>query len=141
MNKAAKHRASPVASALPLILATMTLASCKPVKYLPAESVKTEYHKELVRDSVFLYDSIFVKEKKDTVYIERYRYLYRDKTVRDTALINDTIRIPYPVEIPVEITKPLSGWQNFQIWLGRALIGAVAVFCLSFYIRKKIKFI
>jgi hypothetical protein len=141
MNEDAKYRVLTVVSMLMCILAIMMFTSCKPVKYLPVESVKTEYHKDIVRDSVFLYDSVFVKEKEDTVYLERYRYLYRDKIVRDSVLINDTIRVPYPVEIPVEVKMPLSGWENFQIWLGRALIGAVGVFCLSLYIRKKIKII
>jgi len=44
-------------------------------------------------------NSVFVKEKGDTLIMERYRYLYRDKFVRDSVFINDTIRVPYPVEV------------------------------------------
>jgi hypothetical protein len=100
--------------------------SCGTIKYVPIESVRTEYRHTATRDSIFLRDSIFVKEKGDTLLIETYRYFYRDRILRDSVIVRDTIRIPYPIEKIKEVKKPLSGWQNFQIWYGRiALIGAL----------------
>ena len=39
--------------------------------------------------------------------------------------MNDTIRIPYPVEVVKEVKKPLSGWQNFQVRCGRIAFAVV----------------
>ena len=99
--------------------------ACGSVKYLPVETFKTEYRDKILRDSVFLYDSIFVREQGDTVYLERYRYLYKDKIVRDSIFKTDSIRVPYPVETIREVKKPLSGWQNFQVWCGRITLAII----------------
>jgi len=99
--------------------------ACNTIKYVPIETIKTEYRDNYVRDSIILYDSIFVKEKGDTLIFESYKYLYRDKIVRDSIFINDTIRIPYPVEVLKEVKAPLSGWQNFQVWTGRIALAVL----------------
>ena len=54
-----------------LILATIALIfclcySCQQVRYIPVETTKTEYRDKFHRDSVYLYDSVYVKEKGDT---------------------------------------------------------------------------
>jgi len=114
--------------------------SCKMPQYIPVESVKTEYRDKIVRDSVYLYDSIFVKEKGDTLIMERYRYLYKDRFIRDSVFINDTIRVPYPVEVVKQVKKPLTGWQNFQVWCGRMAFAAVLILLFSFILKRKKNF-
>jgi hypothetical protein len=110
--------------------------SCGTIKYVPIETVKTEYRNITTTDNVFLRDSIFVKEKGDTLIVEKYHYLYRDRILRDSVIIRDTIRVPYPVEVAKDVKKPLTGWQNFQIWSGRiALI--VALLCIVYFVRKR----
>jgi len=111
---------------------TLLCCACNTTKYVPVETVKTEYRDKIVRDSVFRYDSIFVKEKGDTLFIERYLYLYKDKIVRDSIFINDTIRVPYPVEVVKEVKRPLSGWQNFQVWWGRIALAVVLLVVIYF---------
>lgn len=98
-------------------IATM-LYSCKSIKYIPVETTKIEYRDNFVRDSIFRYDSVFVKEKGDTLILEKYRYLYKNRIVKDSIFINDTIRVPYPVEVIKQVKAPLTSWQNFQIWCG-----------------------
>ena len=124
-----------------LVLAVVALLlylcySCKSVQYVPVESIKTEYRDKILRDSIYLYDSVFVKEKGDTLIFERYRYLYRDKLIRDSIFINDTIRVPYPVEGVKQVKKPLTGWQSFQVWCGRIALTAV-LFLLIFFVLKR----
>ncbi|MDR1091330.1 MAG: hypothetical protein LBL79_09665, partial [Prevotella sp.] len=82
------------------ILLIAAFAACNKTVYVPVKSVKTEYRNNYLRDSVYLLDSVFIKEKGDTVWIEKYRYLYVDKLNRDTLCINDTVRVPFPVEVP-----------------------------------------
>jgi hypothetical protein len=43
-------------------------SSCGTTKYVPIETTKIEYRDQLVRDSTFRYDSIFVKQQADTVF-------------------------------------------------------------------------
>jgi hypothetical protein len=60
------------------------------------------------------------------VPIETVKTEYRDKIAKDSVFINDTIRVPYPVEVVKQVKAPLSSWQNFQVWCGR--IGACFAF-------------
>ena len=108
--------------------------ACGTIKYVPIESTRTEYRDIFQRDSVYLRDSIFVKERGDTLIFERYRYLYRDRILRDSVIVRDTLRVPYPVEVVKEVKKPLSSWQNFQVWCGRI---AFAVLLIVFVWRLK----
>jgi hypothetical protein len=113
----------------------LLFCACGTIKYVPIESVRTEYRNTATIDSVFLRDSIFVKEKGDTLIVEKYRYLYRDRILRDSIFVNDTIRVPYPVEVVKEVKKPLTGWQNFQVWCGRIAL-AVGLFGIIFFALK-----
>ena len=47
----------------------------------------------VLRDSIFMCDSIFVRERADTVFLTRYRTLYREKVRRDTIAVCDTIYV------------------------------------------------
>ena len=64
-----------------IILLASAIWSCRSVKYVPVETVKTDsvYVNKVQRDSIRLQDSIFVFVKGDTVRIEKYKYLYRDR--------------------------------------------------------------
>ncbi len=112
-------------------------SSCTTTKYIPIESIKTEYRDKIVRDSVFRYDSIFVKQTADTVFFERFKYLYRDKIIRDSVFVQDTIRVLYPVEIIKEVKAPLSGWQTFQLWSGRIALIIALIVGLYFVLKLK----
>jgi hypothetical protein len=65
--------------------------------------------------------------------------MYKNKFIRDSVFICDTIRVPYPVEVvkSVKAKKALSGWQNFQIWCGRIALIAVLFFIIFFILRLK----
>lgn len=117
-------------------IATM-LYSCKSVKYIPVETTKIEYRDNFVRDSIFSYDSVFVKDKGDTLILEKYRYLYKNRIVKDSIFINDTIRDPYPVEVVKQVKAPLTSWQNFQIWCGRIALFSLLLACIYFVWRLK----
>lgn len=115
------------------------LFACARTAYVPQTQVRTEYQERVVRDSVVSYDSIFVlqRERGDTVYlyVDKYRYLYRDKFVRDTVFVLDSI--PYPVvvreikevrHVPrffrwcFWVVLASAGWRVLKIIKGRRLI-------------------
>lgn len=118
------------------VIATMLL-SCKSVKYIPIETTKIEYRDKFFRDSIFRYDSVFVRDKGDTLILERYKYLYKNRIVKDSVFINDTIRVPYPVEVVKQVKAPLTSWQSFQIWCGR--LALVILLLSSVYIVLRLK--
>ena len=118
------------------VIATMLL-SCKSIKYIPVVTTKIEYRDNFVRDSIFRYDSVFVRDKGDTLILERYKYLYKNRIVKDSIFINDTIRMPYPVEVIKQVKTPLTRWQRFQIWCGRFALFALVLACI--YIVWKLK--
>ncbi len=115
-------------------------SSCKTPQYIPVETTKIEYRDNYMRDSIYFRDSIFVKEKSDTLIMEKYSYLYRDKIIRDSIFKTDTIRVPYPVEVIKEVKKPLSSWQNFQVWCGRISL-IVVLFAIVYFVLKLKKFV
>lgn len=118
------------------VIATMSY-SCKSVKYVPVETTKIEYRDNLIRDSVVHYDSVYVYDTGDTVILERYKYLYKNRIVKDSVFVNDTIRIPYPVEVVKQIKAPLSSFQNFQILCGRLVLFALLFVAIYFVWKLK----
>lgn len=56
----------------PFMCLLLVICSCRTVKYVPVETVKvdTTYINKLQRDSIYMLDSVYVKEKGDTVLIE-----------------------------------------------------------------------
>lgn len=116
----------------PFMCLLFVINSCRTVKYVPVETVKvdTTYINKLQRDSIYMLDSVYVKEKGDTVLIEKYKYLYRDKLVRDTLYMakTDSIQVPYPVE------KELTRWQQMKQELGGWALGIILVVTLAIVI-------
>ena len=94
------------------------LYSCTTTKYVPVETVRTEYRDRTQLDSIYYRDSIYLKIKGDSVILEKYinRYIYRTKT--DSIYKTDSIAVPYEVEKRVEVEKDLSWWQSLLLYTG-----------------------
>lgn len=118
-----------------IILLTLAICftSCRSIKYVPVESVKTEYKtRDSIRfDSIYEHDSIFLFVKGETVYKEKYRYKYRYLTINktDTVMLTDSVQIPYPVE------KQLTRWQRMKIELGGWAFGMAIISLIVLIIR------
>lgn len=106
--------------------------------YVPVESSRTEYINTVQRDSVHLYDSIFVKEKNDTIFFNKYKYIYRNKFTTDTIIKSDSIRIPYPVIQHVETNK-LMWYQKVCIWFTSIVLGGIFIYLFIKYKKQFIK--
>lgn len=108
------------------------LASCRQVEYVTVEKVRTDttYITKWQNDSVWLHDSIHIKERGDTVMIERWHTQWRDRLRVDTIYreTHDTIPQPYPVETIKMVEKELSWWQRLRLWIGNiGLLGILGV--------------
>lgn len=99
---------------------TLCLVACTRTLYVPVESVRTEYRDQYQRDSICQYDSVYFAVKGDTVWLEKYRTIYKNYLRVDSFIRTDTISIPYPVE------KQLSGWQQTKMNVGGWAIGALS---------------
>lgn len=111
-----------------IILASM-LSGCRSVQYVPVEVAKydTTYINKVQRDSIYQLDSIYIRDKGDTVLITKTKYIYRDKLIRDTVYASrvDSIQVPYPVE------KELTRWQQFRMDVGGWAIGILVVLIIA----------
>lgn len=122
-----------------ILLTSAIWSSCRSVKYVPVEVVKTDttYINKVQRDSIYQLDSIYIRDKGDTILITKTKYIYRDKLIRDTVYVShtDSIQVPYPVE------KQLSRWQQFKVDAGEWVLGMFIVMLLSFvgymYIKRR----
>lgn len=100
------------------------LSGCTTTEYVTVEKVRTDTvnHSKVLRDSVWLHDSVYVKEKGDTVTVERWHTEWRERLLFDTLLIatHDTIPQQYPVikEVPAQLTW----WQKCRLYLGNGVI-------------------
>lgn len=107
------------------ILLLSLLMGCK-TKYVPVETIRTEkeYIDRWQRDSVYLHDSVWIEKKGDTLWLEKYKTVYKEIIRRDSVFLIDSIRIevPYPV-VEVREVNRLRQWQIVLMCLGGVFIG------------------
>ncbi len=139
------------------------LAGCRTTRYVPVESVRTEYKDRLVtvhdtvRDSVqthnytFQKDSMAMAMSGDTVKIEHWHtlkliYYEKAKNEASTSAIDsaaavkvDSVRVPYPVE------RKLTRWEQAKMDFGTAAIVMSALAIIAgivfavWWMRKRIR--
>ena len=111
-----------------VVLLLSTMSGCRSTRYVPVERVRndTVYLHKVERDSVYRRDSIHVRDKGDTVYVEKFRYLFADRWRTDTVYVNrrDSVQVPYPVE------RELTRWERVKMDVGGVAIGSIVVVIL-----------
>lgn len=103
-----------LALTLAALIALLALSGCKSVEYVPVESVRERRAVEHTTDTLLLHDSVVIDRAGDTIRERVWRDRWHKITLTDTLLLCDTIREPYPVEVP----KPLTPWQRTKQALG-----------------------
>lgn len=114
-------------------------------KYHYTERLDSIFITAVQRDSIYMHDSIYVKEKGDTVYkyVEKLRYkyvnsvdtLYRTITQVDTAYVDRTKLEVY--EKPVYIEKKVKWYNKVCMWLGRICFLAAILWAIFLYLKRK----
>ena len=117
------------------ILLIAIFCSCASTKYVevPIERTKIEYKDRLSIDTVIQHDSTIITMLGDTVYLEKYKYIYKVKELRDTINITDTTTVTKPIEVVKEINK-LYTWQIILM-----VLGGISIIILVYLIIKKFK--
>lgn len=108
-----------------ILVVLLSCFACSP-RIIERVVTKIEYRDKLVKDSVFVHDSIWQKEyvKGDTVYLNKYvyKYLYKDKFVHDTSYVavHDTTTVTK--EVPAKLTWIQKAKLDSYWWLLAILV-------------------
>lgn len=109
----------------------LVFSSCSP---RIVEKVRVQHDTTYVSklDSVYFYDrdSVFVREKGDTVYKYVEKWRYRDRWRVDTVLKVRVDSVAYEAIKEVKVEQPLSWWQKAKLGSFWWLLGAVVALVL-----------
>ena len=114
------------------ILFLLMLTSCR-TEYVPVESVRYDslFFASVFRDSVYVKDSTHVRERGDTVFWYRLKFVFMNKSVTDTVYIERY----KDRDVPVPVERKLSWWERQKVdYGGWAMLILVAAMLLK--IRK-----
>ena len=123
-----------------MLLFLLFLCGCR-TEYVPIESVRYDslMITKLMRDSVFVRDSVYLKEKGDTVYKYKDRFVYVYKNRVDTFFA-EKIR---EIEVLVPVERKLTWWErvklNYAEWVIAVLVAIALVYALRQWLARKIR--
>lgn len=113
-----------------MICAVLMIASCGAVR----TQIQTVYQRDTTYitntrvDSTFRRDSVFIREKGDTVYIYKEKVRERYRIVRDTLYRSKVDSVYIDREREVKVEKELTAWQRFRLhvfWILAAIVAAI----------------
>jgi hypothetical protein len=90
------------------------------------------------RDSIWQHDSVLIKDKGDTVLIEKWHTKYIEKVSHDTTYVAKIDSIPVPYEVTNYVEKKLSKPQSVLMTIGMLAILAVII-ALAFKLKKLLR--
>lgn len=110
-----------------LLLFCYLMCGCG-TKYVAVESVRYDslYISKMMHDSIYVRDSVFVKEAGDTIFKDKYKYVYVYKNLVDTFYVYKDKEI----EVPVPVEKELSWWERQKLNFGGWVIGILFLYVI-----------
>ena len=135
MNRVNKNRILDWIGRVAMVAAMLliwSMCSCS-TQYVPVESVRYDsvFFEKIRKDSIFVQDSVFIRQKGDTVFKDKFHVVYKYVLLRDTMLTvrRDSIPIPVPVE------KKRTWWEQTKIDIATTTIQLVALAIFYLLIR------
>ena len=122
------------------VLLFLFLCGCR-TEYVPIESVRYDslMIEKLIRDSVFVRDSVYVQEKGDTIYKYKDKYVYVYKNRVDTFYM-EKIR---EKEVPVPVERKLTWWERVKLeyaeWVFGMIVAIALIYALRQWLARKIR--
>ena len=123
-----------------MLLFLLLLCGCR-TEYVPIESVRYDsvMIEKLMRDSVFVRDSVYLQEKGDTIYKYKDRFVYVYKNRVDTFFA-EKIR---EIEVPVPVERKLSWWERVKLeyaeWVIAVIVAVALIYALRQWLARKIR--
>ena len=116
-----------------ILFSVLCLCGCR-TEYVPLEVVRYDsiIFVSLDRDSVFVRDSVFLREKGDTVFKYKDRFVYVYKVRVDTFYMEKMRE----VEVPVPVERKLTWWERVKLEYAEWLLGVLVAIALVYAIRK-----
>ena len=122
-----------------IFLATILFVGCcspkEIIREVPIEVTHDVYHNIYIHDTTHVTDSSVTYIQGDTVFKEKYKYIYTERQVHDTLATHDTIPQPFYITQTKTVKEP----QWWPVWL---MLGAIiAGFIIYIVLKFKTKFI
>jgi hypothetical protein len=128
-----------------LLLAVLIFGGCKTVKPVVVPQTHNEHHTtdstthDRQRDSIIVRDSVFTREKGDTVYkyVEHTVWQWRDREV--LIAVHDTLHTADTIPQLVEVEKPVrirNGYDRFTSW-GFWIFVVLLLLRVAWWVAKK----
>lgn len=116
-----------------LLLIMYFFCGCR-TEYVPLEVVKRDsvIIASLDRDSIFVRDSVYLREKGDTVFKYKDKYVYVYRNVTDTF----TVYRDRAIEVPVPVERKLSWWERVKLEYAEWVIGVLVTVALVYALRR-----
>jgi hypothetical protein len=129
----------PLGMLFAVVVLALLMCSCKTVEYVPV--IEHEVHHDSIyftqvqKDSVWLHDSILIKDRGDTVWVEKWHTKYIEKLRIDTTYIAKVDSIPVPYEVTKYVEKKLSTPVSILMTIGMMAVLA-AFIALAVWLKK-----
>ena len=120
-----------------LCVVLLALSGCR-TQYIPVETVRTETERvvDIQRDSIYVLDSVFVREAHDTVYITKWRTEFKKALRIDTLNIERIDTLYRFIEVEVKLTKR----QQLKMDIGAGVLYAVPILlAVGLFVHRKLK--
>lgn len=113
-------------------------ASHRPWQEAERVTIDTLYIHKMLHDSIFIDNRQKVYQKSDTIYLERTKYEYRYRLLRDTVYKAriDTIPIVREVEVVREV-RHLPWWAGGLSWIGTVTLVLLLGLLTKLFITKR----
>ena len=135
MNRVNKNRILDWIGRIAMVAAMLliwSMCSCS-TQYVPVESVRYDsvFFEKIRKDSIFVQDSVFIRQKGDTVFKDKFKVVYKYVLLRDTMLTvrRDSIPIPVPVE------KKRTWCEQTKIDVGGYAVTIIVIYVLCRLMR------
>jgi len=135
MNRVNKNRILDWIGRIAMVAAMLliwSMCSCS-TQYVPVESVRYDsvFFEKIRKDSIFVQDSVFIRQKGDTVFKDKFKVVYKYVLLRDTMLTvrRDSIPVPVPVE------KKRTWWEQTKIDVGGYAVTIIVIYVLCRLMR------
>ena len=118
-------------------LCILFLNSCATVHPTVVEHVRHDsvFIERLRVDSAYVHDSIYIRERSDTVWVTRWHTDWRYQYIHDTTAVTRVDSIPYEVTVTQVVTQN-SAHARFCIWAFWLLVLAAFIYFAARIILK-----